>query len=212
MSSFFPAAPPPSREAGVSAAPPAGAKQQSPWEGIRVVAPNATGAEAAGQQLKFPAVRSALWDRTPQDAPTIVAAAIPRVALSPGVVAPLAMQANIGYGHVVRGASVANVRAAVSLHVYPAGRPSDASAGVVAGRAIGHRVPPLDVCAHALDHATPAGVPAQAEAGQMPVHVREWPPGGEIEPSTSEYEELLRRSEKALQGGEPLSVGEATPL
>ena len=246
MSSFFPHAqvsrlppqrPPSAPEIAYTPLHEREASADPSWRGIRAVAEAGT-AEGADQQLTFPAVRSALWDRTPQDASVVLDHPHPRVALAPCAVAPLAMRART----TLLQAGDAGA-AALAAHVYLSGEVPELVRGSwsvtsAAGREV---IAPVDVTAlsletgvspsdatkAALTAATAAtGAPAwsaassgkaQTQPAAIVVHTRAWPAAGGLEGRglegrAEDYEALLQRCEQALRGGGALAVGETMPM
>ncbi|KAL3911203.1 MAG: hypothetical protein SGPRY_008784 [Prymnesium sp.] len=210
MSSFFP-----DKRARQPVAQPARNRDiessiSSEWHGIRMVSPSSTGPADSTQQLKFPAVRNALWDRTPHGATRLISPMMPKLRLSPAVIAPLAMRAASlqrpapDINHSVLG------RASISTFTSLA---SDDLPDCSSGRTSGC----VEICANSLEFGAPmsksSGAPVRCEAGTMEVMLCDWrTTGGTLIPSERDYEEMLRRAGKALQASQPLSVSEMMPM
>ena len=204
-SSFFPSAKGVAAKTLNSVPSPAVTQRQSvaaaDSRGIRVVSQSSLGAEAAGQELKFPATRSALWDRTPQDAPTVLSATGLRFSLPANLVAPIAMTAT--HGELALKALDARV------HLTKA----------ETGQSSRSRAQQVHVRAHALSSALvapdeTAGAPSGmgVEASRVLVHWHDWRTGSELTPSREECGALLVRSRAAQMGAGPLLFGEIIPM
>ena len=170
--------------------------QPLPWEGIRVV---------SGERVRFPQVRSALWDRTSRAASVDLTPVTPRLSLLPQVLTQLAQHA------------AASTGAATTLQATLAAVP----ATDVAGRAVSGGTAFVDVSAHTLvSGSTTLQVrrqqPGIGHGGAQPcavaVHAGVWPASGELRPPADAYGSLLKRSLEALEGNLPLLLGEATPM
>ena len=195
-SSFFPNAP-----SAPSAPPPpppptvpkavAANSTALPWQGIRVAASN--------ERITFPAVRSALWDRTARGPAVALTPVTPHLSLLPQLLEQVAHYAASTGG-------AATLQATISM---PQNDPLQKSTMAF-----------LDVSAHSFHEEASAGrrppPPTSSLDGTQPcairLHSAAWPASGELRPQADAYASLLERSLEALEGPRPLLLGEAVPM
>ena len=195
-SAFFPNAPsapiaPPQPPPAPIPAAPTAHRTAQPWEGIRIA--------ASAERVIFPAVRSALWDRTARGPAVVLTPATPHLSLLPQLLEHLAQ-------HAATAGATATLQATITA---PPKDPTRKST-----------IPFLDVCAHTLVedaiHARRPPPPTSSLDGAQPctirVHAEPWPASGELRPPTEAYASLLERSLEALEGPRPLLLGEAAPM
>lgn len=193
VSSFFPDAPvrpPAARAKPVTAAPVASAP---PTPAIRSAPPSAEAGRAA-TELRFPAARSVLWDRTPQGAPQTLRAASVRLSLAPHVLQHLCSQA--------RGAASPHELAALLAE------PDDENARERSTS--GHAL--LQPLTFKINQPAAPAQTMQPQGCTMSVLVEPWLDGEDPSPSAEAYAELLADGAERLGGAEPLSIGSATPM
>jgi hypothetical protein len=174
--------------------------QDLPWEGGKPAVRNA----GDGSFLKFPSVRTALWDRTPRGESVKLSTATPHMALLPRLLPQLAKHAQNGPG-----APAAALQATVSPP------PDD-----VGARALGSSLHSFDVFADTFGAAQlgrrpeRASMPGQDAVQRCSIRVHTTASvdsTGDPRAAAEAYAELLRRGTDAIDGTGPLLLGEALP-
>ena len=189
VSAFFPNAPhAPSRRAPLALTE----ADIVPRRAVAAIRPlgSADRVGAPAEPVRFPAVRSALWDRTPRGAPVALRPAAPRLTISPQLIALL-------------GDGPAALHAEVRAAGVPPAQPGGLATFDVAVRALAASAAPQSTARAAAATTQPCAIPVAAAA---------WPGALELRADSSSYTTLLSRAEAAVDGTSALSVGELVPV
>jgi len=195
------------------------------WESIRVVLPDNSSSPYAKhtgphEPLRFPSVRTTLWDRAPLAPGFSLRPITPRIALPAALLQRLAE-------HALAGAFGDDQSLEAVLRVEPDQVPRPWSTRSAAAEAMlrplslrACALAPCDAAGRAvLGSALAANAPMHAAAApgigdclagvtDVPVRCRAWPANGELDASTADYAELLDRLDASLDGSVPLSMPE----